>query len=190
MQLARLASGHAGAHCTCMAGLSETCSLEDAVLHWVETAVRVQNYTPCTSKENKWLTPTPVMDITYLELCGIDFTTPKRQSTVLVCTTNTSANTLIAESRFIPIPFWKAGIFLQICIILSRRIILSVIQPYSNNFVLSSDHLPKLLQGLDQPAYLESDYTELLKLAEKHLHDEVIPAMVDHLAQLTCKQSN
>ena len=70
-----------------------------------------------------------------------------------------------------------------------KSIVLSVTQPYSNNFVLSSDHLPKLLQGLYQPEYLESDYTELLKLAESHLHEEVTPAMVDHLAQLTCKQS-
>ena len=70
-----------------------------------------------------------------------------------------------------------------------KPIILSVIQPYSNKFVHSIDHLPKLLQGLFLPAYLESDYTELLKFAESHLHDEVTPAMVDHLAQLTCKQS-
>lgn len=29
------------AHCTCMAGLAETCSHDGAILHWVETAVRV-----------------------------------------------------------------------------------------------------------------------------------------------------
>ena len=62
-----------------------------------------------------------------------------------------------------------------------------MIQLYSNKFVNSIDHLPKLLQGFFLPAYLESDYTELLKFAESHLHDEVTPAMVDHLAQLTCK---
>ena len=77
------------AHCTSMAGLAETCSHVGAVLHWVETAVRVRNDTPCTSKENKWLMPTPVKDVPYLELRNIDFTTPKRQSTVL---TNNSSN--------------------------------------------------------------------------------------------------
>ena len=76
-----------------MARLAETCSHVGAVLHWVETAVRVRNDTPSTSKENRWLMPTPVKDIPYLELCNIDFTTPKRQSTVLTCTTNTSMNT-------------------------------------------------------------------------------------------------
>ena len=61
-------------------------------------------------------------------------------------------------------------------------------QPYRNKFIHSSDHLPKLLQGLFLPAYLESDYTELLKFPENHFHDEVTTAMVDYLAQLTCKQ--
>ena len=70
-----------------------------------------------------------------------------------------------------------------------KPIIVSVIQLYSNKFVHSIDHLPKLLQGLFLPAYLESDYTQLLKFSESHLHDEVTPGMVDHLAQLTCKQS-
>ena len=64
-------------------------------------------------------------------------------------------------------------------------IILSVVEPYSNNLVLSSDHLPKLLQGLFKPSYLGSDFAELLKLAESHLHDKTTPEMVDHLAQLT-----
>ena len=45
------------AHCTCMAGLAETCSHVGAILHWVETAVRIRNDTPCTSLENKWLIP-------------------------------------------------------------------------------------------------------------------------------------
>ena len=66
-------------HCTCMAGLAETCSHVDAVLHWVETAIRVREDTPCTSKENKWVMPTPTQSITYLQLSDIDFSAPKRQ---------------------------------------------------------------------------------------------------------------
>ena len=45
------------AHCTCMAGLAETCSHVGAVLHWLETAIRLNSNTSCTSKENKWLMP-------------------------------------------------------------------------------------------------------------------------------------
>jgi len=69
------------AHCTCMAGLAETCSHVGAILHRVETAVRVRNDTPCTSKENKWLMPTPMQAIPYLQLSDIDFIAPKRHCT-------------------------------------------------------------------------------------------------------------
>lgn len=170
------------AHCTCMAGLAETFSHVGAV--WVETAVRVRNDTPSTSKENRWLMPTPVKDIPYLELCNIDFTTPKRQSAVLTCTTNTSTNTPTNDRAKIVSPSHPEmqEFFRRIAQEQEKKpIVLPVTQPYSNNFVLSSDHLPKLLPGLYQPAYLESDYTEPLKLAESHLHEEVTPAMVDIL---------
>lgn len=53
--LASLLSNHGTlevAHCTCMAGLAETCSHIGAILHWVETAVPICDDTPCTSLEN------------------------------------------------------------------------------------------------------------------------------------------
>ena len=65
------------AHCTCMAGLAETCSHVGAVLHWIQTAVRLHNSISCTSKENKWLMPKLVQEIPYLPLIEIDFNTPK-----------------------------------------------------------------------------------------------------------------
>ena len=71
-----------------MAGLAETCSDVGVVLHWVETAIRVRNDTPCTSKDNKWLMSAPVKDVPYLELRNFDFTTSKCQSIVL--TSNSS----------------------------------------------------------------------------------------------------
>ena len=50
-------------HCTCMAGLTETRSHVGAVLYSVETAVRIQDETTCTSKTNAWLMPTPVSEV-------------------------------------------------------------------------------------------------------------------------------
>ena len=63
-------------HCTCMAGLAETCSHVGAVLHWVEAAMRIDKNTTCTSKENKWIMPAPKQSIPYLELQEIDFSAP------------------------------------------------------------------------------------------------------------------
>eukprot|EP00118_Oscarella_pearsei_P022439 m.259698 g.259698 ORF g.259698 m.259698 type:complete len:116 (+) comp40426_c1_seq10:15-362(+) len=61
------------AHCTCMAGLAETCSHVGATLHWLEAAVRCRDETPCTSKENTWAIPKPIHKIPYLELKDIPF---------------------------------------------------------------------------------------------------------------------
>ena len=61
-----------------MAGLAETCSHVGAILHWVEAAVRIQKNVACTSKENKWIMPTPKENIPYLELRDIKFRALKR----------------------------------------------------------------------------------------------------------------
>ena len=45
-------------HCTCMAGLGETCSHIASILYWLETATRIKNTTSCTSMPNSWLPPT------------------------------------------------------------------------------------------------------------------------------------
>lgn len=44
-------------HCTCIAGLGETCSHIAAILYWLETVVHVHSETTCTSKSNAWLSP-------------------------------------------------------------------------------------------------------------------------------------
>ncbi len=54
-----------------------------------------------------------------------------------------------------------------------KLLILSVIQPYSEEFVHSSDHLPKLLQGIFKLAYLENDYSQLVTLAESNFHENI-----------------
>ena len=68
-------------------------------------------------------------------------------------------------------------------------VILSIIQPYSNSFIHSKDHLPRALQNLFTTAYLEADFTHLTTLAESYMHDDVTPAMVDHLAVLAQDQA-
>ena len=65
-------------HCTCMAGLAETCSHVGAILHWVEATMRIQKNVTCTSKENKWIMLTPNENIPYLELRETNFRALKR----------------------------------------------------------------------------------------------------------------
>ena len=172
-------------HCTCMAGLAETCSHVGAVLHWVETAIRVRDDTPCTSKENKWLMPTPTQSIPYLQLCDIDFSAPKRLKV-----TSPSAPLVNLSTATPPSESEKEDFFREIAKEeVKKPLILSIVEPYSEKFVHSSDHLPKLLHGIFKPEHLSKNYSELLTLAEIYLQDKVTPAMVDHLEQITRQQS-
>ena len=144
--------------------------------------------------DNKWLMPPPVKDIPYLELHDIDFTTPEHHSIVLTNASTASTSTAPGNSKtkVAPPPSHteKQEFFHQIAQEEEKSpIILTVIESYSNSFILSSDHLPNLLQGLFKPAYLGSDFAELIELAESHLHDKITPDMVDHLVQLTCNQA-
>ena len=172
-------------HCTCMAGLAETCSHVGAVLHWVETAKRVRDETPCTSKENKWLMPTPAKSIPYVQLSEIDFSAPKRQKVKSPSTPSATVSTITPPSQS-----EKDDFFHEISQEQRKKpLILSVIKPYSDKFVHSSDHLPQLLHGIFLPDNLEKNYTELLTLAENYPQKEVTPAMVDHLDRITRDQS-
>ena len=168
-----------------MAGLAETCSHVGAILHWVETAIRVRNDTPCTSKENKWLMPTPTQSIPYLPLSEIDFSAPKRQKIKSPSAPSATVPTITPPSQS-----EKEDFFHEIAKEHGKKpVILSVVEPYSDKFVHSSDHLPKILHGIFKPEYLDKNYTELLTLAEHYLEEKVTPAMVDRLDQITRDQS-
>ena len=65
-----------------------------------------------------------------------------------------------------------------------KPIVLSLVRPYSKDFVQSSEHLPKCMQSIFNSAHLENAYTDLLTLAESHLHEEVKLAMVNHLKMM------
>ena len=64
-------------HCTCMAGMGETCSHIGALLYWLEYRVRTREDS-CTSQPNQWLEPKCVKQVPYLELEKIDFTTAEK----------------------------------------------------------------------------------------------------------------
>ena len=178
------------AHCTCMAGLAETFSHVGAILHWVEAAVRIRDDTPSTSKDNRWLMPTPMQSIPFLQLSEIDFTAPKCQKT-MPAAKNVATPPTTSCNVSSPSETEKEYFFREIAKEKEKKpIILSVIEPYCNDgFIHSSDHLPYQLQGLFKPIFLESNLSELLTLAENYVHKEITPAMVDHLAQLTHEQS-
>ncbi len=66
---------------------------------------------------------------------------------------------------------------------------MSVVDPYSEKFVVFSDKLPRLLQSLFKPTYLEYNYSQLLELANDHTEENITPTMVQSLVNLTSDQS-
>ena len=64
-------------HCTCMAGLRESCSHFAAVMFLIEASVRIREKKTVTQEPAYWLLPTPVKTIEYKPISKIDFTSSK-----------------------------------------------------------------------------------------------------------------
>ncbi|SMN01988.1 hypothetical protein SPONN_289 [uncultured Candidatus Thioglobus sp.] len=73
------------AHCTCMAGLGETCTHVAAVLFYLETAVRINGQITGTQKECEWVIPAFQKRIPYLRVKDIDFSSPGSKKKGIDC---------------------------------------------------------------------------------------------------------
>lgn len=164
-------------HCTCMAGLAETCSHVGALLHWVETAVRIRDETSSTSKKNEWLMPTPVTDVPYLRLREL------KQTGV-----NTRVPTSEASKSVVPSEEELDSFYKELSQCSKNPVLLSLSLQHGNCFVQSCDHLPKPLQSLYEPSNLDLDYTQLLEKA-KSFKQDVTLQMCSRLEELTRAQS-
>ena len=49
-----------------------------------------------------------------------------------------------------------------------KPIILSIVEPYRENFIHHRDHVPQLLYEIFKPVHLEYNYTQLLTLANDY----------------------
>ncbi|KAK6169342.1 hypothetical protein SNE40_020415 [Patella caerulea] len=63
-------------HCTCMTGVAEVCSHVEALLFYIEAAVKMCNSQSVTEKKANWL-PASVQKIQYKTVQDIDFTSAK-----------------------------------------------------------------------------------------------------------------
>ena len=75
-------------HCTCMAGLGETCSHIAAILYWLETAARITKTTSCTSMPNSWLPPAlprTCTEVPYVTLEELEKISRRQQKIQPVC---------------------------------------------------------------------------------------------------------
>jgi len=162
-------------HCTCMAGLGETCSHISALLYWVEYMVRKREEESCTSKPNSWLEPRTTKHIPYLPLDTIDFTSSEKW---MKAYQHGEVLTTCAESRArdvqsLPVhssmvdtdtaEFYDSALAAS-----SKPIVFSVFdEPDCSNFAKSASHLPVCLKSLYDPSHLQCTCLELIETGKQ-----------------------
>jgi len=65
------------AHCTCMAGLAESCTHVASMLFWIEIKIRMLKSKTVTDEKAYWMVPTNRAHLEPQEACNIDFTSSK-----------------------------------------------------------------------------------------------------------------
>ena len=86
-------------HCTCMAGLSETCTRVAAVLFYLEDCARVQSSLSCTQAECKWIIPSYLEEVEYRTIEEIDFTSADRKKRQLNQSIHSEINSPVTNSK-------------------------------------------------------------------------------------------
>ena len=130
-------------HCTCMAGLAETCSHVGALLHWIENTVRISKEVSCTLQSNELIVPRSVKIIPNKQLKDIEFgTTSNHLSTSGAFQTGDCR----AEQVDSPTEEENSSFFDAIAMGPGHPMVLSLIPPYSDLFVQAKDNMPITFQ--------------------------------------------
>lgn len=133
--------------------------------------------------------PMAVKDIPYLTLEEIDFTSAEKKMT---CVQQGGLPTPHASTTSLKPPTNEelCSFFSEIAKeTISKPVILSLIEPYNNQFAQSADQLPLPLQTLFTAKNLELDYLQLLGLATEYIPSSITATQQEHLEELTRSQS-
>ena len=190
-------------HCTCMAGLGETCSHIGALLYWVEYQVHKRSEISSTSLTNSWLEPSSVSSVPYLQIVDIDFTSPDKKMKILqepiAATTTTTSSQATSQPTMSPSSSSSTSFqpctlnineFFNKCLDSDTTpVIFSLEEPYNKTFAKAADHFPYVLQQLFNPDYLQYDYVKLLNIAEQNMTSITSTTIQQsHLEEITRSQ--
>ncbi|XP_068714108.1 uncharacterized protein [Montipora foliosa] len=164
------------AHCSgCKAGLGESCSHVASAMMYIECWARINGKMACTEVKCSWLLPTYVNEVTYERVRDIDFTSAKKLKENLdikidsldqnkaasrESQPNCHAQTAIPSQLASTEEMNKFLAALNLCEI--KPVVLSVMDPYAEQFVVKSRNVP-VLSDLYDLNNLELDYPELLQ---------------------------
>ena len=165
------------AHCNCMAGLGETCTHIAAVLFYVEAVVRMQGARACTQSQCAWVIPSYMKSIDYVPIRKIDFTSAsgKKRKLDEMLDESVDKNDSAEPSSDSclnhceqPTEEELSLLFEAISLAGTRPATLSIVDPYSDNYVPKSSQsvFPKPLKSLYDISYMQLKYHELLEVCE------------------------
>ena len=157
-------------HCTCMAGLGETCTHVAALLFAVDGTVKVRDSRTVTQDPAYWLLPTSVKNVNYSETRDIDFSSAKslKKKFDIKCdaTQNVQVHSSSTKKRQVPEPSQDElnSFFSNIAATGRKPAILSVIPDFSDNYIPKkvTQNLPKPLTELKDNDAILLNYKELL----------------------------
>ena len=121
------------AHCNCMAGLGEVCTHVAAILFYLKAISHIQGKETCTQQMCQWILPSFFKNVEYLSIADIDFTSPSIKKRKLDSAINNNDTTTNGGTYDEMDCFYK-------CLSRSKSkpAILSLVEPYSDNYVPSS----------------------------------------------------
>ena len=163
-------------HCLgCKAGLAESCSHVASVLFYIEAWTRINGKLSCTQVKCTWLLPTYVKEVQYEEVKDINFKSAKRlkaeldknidgKVSIIDPMPRPNANTNTSESSTLlctPTEQQMTDLFAKLNSCKTRPVILSLVPPYADSFVLKSRQIPTLSDMFD-PGHVKLNYVDLL----------------------------
>ena len=186
------------AHCDCMAGLGETCTHVAATLFYLEAAARMDERLSCTSQTCQWVIPMPRFqrEMEYSEVCKIDFASASgKRKRLDADSTKPSASgkpgQSVAKAVRPPSAAEKNSFFAAISNCEGRPAVLSLIKPYSKNYVpaRTSSCLPPPLPTLFKESNLQVDSLEKLSERCKSVEVSLTSVEVTQVEKATREQS-
>lgn len=166
-------------HCTCMAGLGETCSHVAVLMFAVMSGVRMRDDMPCTSLPCQWLQPAQTKKICCSELSSIDLFSPIMQKRKILSPVDVNvvskAMSGHCNAADTPKPTRKeiADFLDKLKEVNPRAAVLPVAPKHSEDFVPTAlkDGYPTPLGKLYDAENIPLTYSELLVKRDKVFRD-------------------
>lgn len=160
------------AHCLgCKAGLEESRSHVACILFYLEWWNKVNGEIACTQMKCSWVQPTAfVQNIEYAQILDINFTSARKMKRDL---DSEELPDVFGEQQGelndeIPAPTQAeiAAFYKELSDTGTKPVLLSLIPPYAEAYVLPSRDIPSLMD-LHQTKYLDLSYPDLINVCKK-----------------------